>query len=118
LNNPRVTNRVAELRAGITALETVLMLKEVDIMELSKVIVKADSEYLVKGMTDRVFKWEKIGYMSAKAAPVMNADLFIRLQNLVLELIQLSIKVFFWHVLRGRNQEADTSANLAFEKNG
>lgn len=54
-------NQVAELRPGILALEQVteiLLTKALGEGQLSTVAIEADSEYLLKGMTEWVFKWE------------------------------------------------------------
>lgn len=48
----RPTNQVAELMAGIMSLEIVLVVKEGRDEKMSKVLLNADSEYLVKGATD------------------------------------------------------------------
>jgi ribonuclease HI len=39
------------------------------------VTIKADSEYLVNGMTEWILKWEKNGYTNAKGTRVVNREL-------------------------------------------
>ncbi|CAG9939383.1 unnamed protein product [Clonostachys rosea f. rosea IK726] len=81
---------------------------------LDTVVIKADSEYLVKGMTEWVFKWETNGYKPANRKPVKNSKLFQELHALIKELNTSNVKVFFWQVPREMNKEADRLANEAF----
>jgi ribonuclease HI len=113
------TNQKAELRAGICGLEKAHLIQKNGVggSKLNQVIIKADSEYLVKGMTEWMFKWEKNGYRTSRDTPVTNASLFKRLEQLVTELNKLNVEVLFWHVPRERNQEADTWANMALRSN-
>lgn len=117
LHEPRVTNQIAELSAGIVALEQaieIMRTKALGQEPLHTVVIKADSEYLVKGMTEWVFKWETNGYRNAKRDPVKNSALFKRLQRLVEDLKTSNVEVLFWHVRREMNKEADKLANQAF----
>ncbi|KAH8807928.1 ribonuclease H-like domain-containing protein [Xylogone sp. PMI_703] len=120
LRVPRPTNQVAELSAGIRGLEQALAIRNEGIHDwpLGQVVIKADSEYLVKGMTDWVFKWEKNGFRTARGTLVTNAPLFMRLQELVAKLNSLGVEVLFWHVLRSRNEQADFWANMALDNEG
>ncbi|KAL3599774.1 hypothetical protein FPOAC2_04002 [Fusarium poae] len=101
LDQSHVTNQIAELKAGILALEQA---KEI-----------ADSDYLVKGMTEWVFKWETNGYKTAKRKLVENAKLFQELRALVGDLNTSNAEVLFWRVPREMNKEADELANQAFD---
>ena len=69
---------------------------------------------MVKGMTEWVFKWRTNGYRNAKGTPVINADLFRRVDQKVMGLNDLGVEVLFWHVPRSRNKEADALANAGF----
>jgi ribonuclease HI len=111
------TNQIAELSAGIVALEQameILRTRALGGESLQKVVIKADSEYLVKGMTEWVFKWEVNGYRNAKRDPVKNSALFKKLHRLVEDLNASNVEVLFWHVPREMNKEADRLANQAF----
>ncbi|RKK65700.1 hypothetical protein BFJ69_g16056 [Fusarium oxysporum] len=119
LHQVPVTNQIAELSAGIIALEQardILRTRALGEDPLHTVVIKADSEYLVKGMTDWIFKWEANGYRNAKRDPVKNSTLFKKLQGLVNDLNISNVEVLFWHVPRGMNKEADKLANQAFNK--
>ncbi|RBR24108.1 uncharacterized protein FIESC28_03107 [Fusarium coffeatum] len=117
LSESHVTNQIAELRAGILALEQVMEIvraKALGKEPLHTVVIKADSEYLVKGMTEWVFKWESKGYRNAKGGPVKNDQLFKKLHALIENLNTSRVEVLFWQVPRGQNQDADKLANQAF----
>ncbi|KAF4439458.1 ribonuclease H-like protein [Fusarium austroafricanum] len=116
LHEPHVTNKIAELKAGILALELATEIQRTNTLgeELIKVVIKSDSEHLVKGMTEWVFKWEINGYKTAKREPVKNAGLFKRLQELVSDLDSVNVEMLFWHVPREMNTDADGLANQAF----
>jgi len=114
------TNQIAELSAGILGLEKALVIrnkgsKGVNGGVLSQVVIKADSEYLVKGMTEWVFRWNKNGYRTSRGTPVANAQLFRKLEELVAKLNELNVEVLFWHVPRSRNEDADEWANKALD---
>ncbi|KAG6109731.1 hypothetical protein E4U13_005670 [Claviceps humidiphila] len=119
LYGPSVTNQVAELRAGILALELAMDIwwderfGEDGDQRLREVVIKADSDYLVKGMTDYIFKWKQNGFLTTKRTPVTNRALFEELEALVNELNSMGIDVYFWHVPRSFNQSADRLAKMA-----
>ncbi|MCJ1449862.1 hypothetical protein MMC28_000190 [Mycoblastus sanguinarius] len=121
LTKPTPTSQKAELEACLAALDTLLSIKventesDVSFEDLGQVIIKADSEYVVKGMTEWIFKWRKNGYRNAKGLPVTNAILFQQADATIFELNNLGVEVLFWRVLRSRNQEADALANSAFD---
>ncbi|PCD20109.1 hypothetical protein AU210_016765, partial [Fusarium oxysporum f. sp. radicis-cucumerinum] len=55
--NRRTERRIVALEQALEILRTKALGEE----PLHKVVIKADSEYLVKGMTEWVFKWETTG---------------------------------------------------------
>ncbi|RAO69407.1 uncharacterized protein BHQ10_005419 [Talaromyces amestolkiae] len=116
------TNQIAELTAGIDALRQALVIQRRGFQanrkgqrDLRMVVIKSDSEYLVKGMTEWISKWKMTGYKTAEGAEVVNAELFRKLEVLYLELVQRGVSVTFWHVTRDRNKQANRLANRAFE---
>jgi ribonuclease HI len=113
LTEPTVTNQIAELEAGILGLEQAIQIQKNRFYDrqIEQVVIKADSKYLVEGMTDWIFKWEKNGYQTAKRSPVVNRALFEKLQKLVEDLNGIGVKVLFWHVPRKFNKKADEWAN-------
>lgn len=115
LAEPNTTNQVAELRAGILALDQAMEIRAKGLGEkqLRMVVIKADSEYLVKGMTEWVFKWETNGYRTSKGRPVTNLGLFRQLHALVRKINASDVEVLFWHVPRDQNKQADELASRA-----
>lgn len=110
------TNQKAELSAGIRALKEIADIKKKIIPDSREVVMKADSEYLVKGMTEWILKWRQNGYMNSKGLPVTNGEMFKELDNLVDELNKAGVGVLFWHVPRANNREADWLANAALDR--
>ncbi|KAK2882677.1 hypothetical protein FQN49_000109 [Arthroderma sp. PD_2] len=106
MDNP--TNQKAELLAGIHGLNKA---RE---MDTSHVVVKSDSEYMVKAVNEWSRNWESNGYRNANGQPVANADLFQRLNESVRTLEESGVRVDLQHVPREQNQDADRWANRSF----
>lgn len=117
LTEPKATNQIAELTAGILGLEQAMEIQRQGLGEekLYQVLIKSDSQYLVNGMTKWVFKWETNGYQTSKGTPVVNSALFKQLGKLIDQLNKLGIEVLFWHVPRRYNEQADELANMALQ---
>ncbi|MCJ1387783.1 hypothetical protein MMC18_000626 [Xylographa bjoerkii] len=116
------TNQVAELKACLIALRQIIRIKEADNIliagtyhPLSQVVIKSDSEYVVKGLTEWILKWRTHGFKNHKGVSVKNAGLFKTVDASVNELEDLGVGVRFWHVFRDCNKEADRLANAAFD---
>lgn len=71
---PRTTNNRMELTAAIRALEA--------LKEPCQVEITTDSEYLKRGITQWIAKWKRNGWMTADKKPVLNRDLWERLDEL------------------------------------
>ena len=110
LTDPRPTNQKAELTACLVALTTVPEVESSMTDGLKKVVIKSDSEYVVKGMTGWIFKWKKNGWKTSKGSTVVNATLYRLIEEMVHRLKTMGIEVLFWHVPRDRNKEADAIA--------
>lgn len=82
---------------------------------LIRVVVKADSEYLVKAMTVGIRKWRDNGYVNCQGLPVTNTDLFQQIDASINELNQMDVEVQFWHIRTEDNREADCLANAALD---
>ena len=115
VDDPKPTNQKAELRACLEALQRAIVIKLMAMENLSQIVIKADSEYVVKGMTEWIFKWEMNGYKTSKGVPVTNADLFQDVNQVVTMFNEFGVEVLFWHVPRSQNKEADALANAGFE---
>lgn len=68
------TNNRMELTAAISALDALI--------KRCSVTVTTDSQYLVKGMNEWMSNWKKRGWVSSKKEPVLNRDLWERLDIL------------------------------------
>ncbi|CEJ56662.1 hypothetical protein PMG11_02863 [Penicillium brasilianum] len=65
----RHTNQRAELHACLSALFDALVIQrewEVAVDRLSAIVIKSDSEYVVRGLTEWLPKWKKNGWKSAR----------------------------------------------------
>lgn len=116
LSDRRPTNQQAELEAAIAAFRCVQRMRHENFdWDIERVIIKADSEYVVKGMTSWICKWKSNGYTNSRGLPVTNEHLFAALDDLILELNEDGLGVQFWHVPRAFSQDADKLANLTLE---
>lgn len=123
------TNQQAELAAGLEALRSAMRIRRhnKDIVgyheyrrrgptwRLRRVVIKADSAYLVNAMTDWIFKWKDNGYINSRGLPVTNAGLFRQLEDEVQALNAMDVEGQFWRRLRGENADADRLANAALD---
>lgn len=111
------TNQVAELYAAISALQDTLDHRGPD-REFCKVLILTDSKYLVDGISEWIWKWKRNGYLNVKGLAVTNKELFQTLDCLISRLEQNGSDVWFWHVGRENNREADRLANEALDSSG
>jgi ribonuclease HI len=68
------TNNRMELIAAITALES--------LKRPSRAVLTTDSQYLSKGMNEWLSGWIRRGWVNSKKDPVLNRDLWERLDSL------------------------------------
>lgn len=73
------TNNRMELQAVI---ETLKYISKSDFI-ISEVVIHADSQYVLGGVTNWIFNWEKNGWRTANKKPVLNQDLWQELIALV-----------------------------------
>lgn len=104
------TNNVAELEAAIWALQVASSAKS------PKLTVLADSEYVVKGVSEYIDRWRDAGWTRATGQPLANAELWKNLDNELISFRGLdhapSVQ-FLWtaaHVGNYGNERADTLA--------
>ncbi len=106
------TNNRMELQAAIEALKYIN--KE---YKESTVTIHADSAYVLGGITNWIFGWEKNGWKTSKKDPVLNQDLWEQLIREVRDfkgkIIWQKVKGHSGHVYNDRADEiATTCANL------
>ena len=68
------TNNRMELTAAIRSLEF-----SINNFQFSKIQIHTDSEYVTKGMTEWIKRWQKKGWKTAGRKPVLNQDLWQKL---------------------------------------
>ncbi|KAJ6109942.1 hypothetical protein N7486_002177 [Penicillium sp. IBT 16267x] len=113
----RHTNQIAELAACLKALSDAIIIQaewEMAGDRLGTIVIKSDSEYVVRGLTEWLPKWKKNGWKNAKGFPVANSAYFKRMERLI-EQLEQDISVKFWMIPRERNRMADSLAKSALE---
>lgn len=98
------TNNRMELTAAITALEA--------LKRPSRAVLTTDSQYLVKGMNEWLAGWIRRGWINSKKDPVLNRDLWERLDSLA------KVHNIEWRWVRGHsghpeNERCDELARAA-----
>ena len=104
--NPQTSNR-AELRAALAALTLRSWGKE----GFSSIVIACDSEYVVKGISKWIFKWRENGWKTASGHPVINQDLWNKLEAKLRDVEEQGMLVRFWQIPREWN-EADKYAKI------
>lgn len=105
--HPRTTNNQMELTAAIKALEALTQPCEVDFY--------TDSQYLQKGITEWLPRWQKNGWKTANRKSVLNQHLWQRLYELT------QIHTIRWRWTRGHagntyNERVDQLATQARQR--
>lgn len=105
------TNNKMEL---IAAIEALLFVR--DLGDSFQIDVRADSSYVINGITKWVFGWQKNGWMNSKKEEVLNRDLWEMLAQVVADL-SMSGSHIKWTYTPGHagipgNERADEIATL------
>jgi ribonuclease HI len=101
------TSQFSELYATMQALEIVHQLIIAG-EDLTHVIIKTDSSYLAKGLSEHIWKWALNGFRNWKGQPVVNGRAFKYLhEKVVLLEKEYGIHVSFCLVRKEFNQQAD-----------
>lgn len=101
---PQTTNNRMEMLGAIAGLEA--------LKRPCKVRLTTDSQYLVKGMTEWIYGWQKKGWKNSKKEDVLNRDLWERL----LELSRKHQVEWIWvrgHAGHPENERCDELARAA-----
>jgi ribonuclease HI len=101
---PATTNNRMEMMAAIMAIEAVKRPCEIHL--------HTDSEYLRQGITTWIHSWKARGWKTADKKPVINVDLWQRLERAI------ETHDVHWHWVKGHsghveNERADELARLA-----
>ncbi|KAL4922555.1 ribonuclease H-like domain-containing protein [Aspergillus aurantiobrunneus] len=78
-----------------------------------RLVIAADSEYVVEGATSWVHAWLRRAWKTSTGAAVKNRDLWEYLLGWIAELNSSGMEVKIWRVPRELNAEADHHARLA-----
>ncbi|MEX3581590.1 MAG: ribonuclease HI [Burkholderia sp.] len=100
------TNNRMELLAVIKALEA--------LKRRCHVVVHTDSQYVQKGISEWIHGWKKKGWATAAKTPVKNADLWKRLDELVVG-HEIEWRWVKGHAGHAENERADALANRGVE---
>jgi len=111
------TNNRMEMQAAIAALE---FLSESDINSKS-VILHTDSEYLKNGITKWINGWKRKGWKTSAGKPVLNKDLWQKLDELTQALSKHDLTID-WRYVRGHagnpgNERCDEIARAFSHRN-
>ena len=71
--DPHTTNNKMELTACIRSLEFTISNSQ---FSNKPIQIYTDSEYVMKGITEWIHRWQKKGWKTAKRKPVLNQDLW------------------------------------------
>ena len=103
---PNTTNNRMELRAAIEGLAA--------LKRRCRVRLTTDSQYVRTGITEWLPRWKKNGWRTAARKPVVNQDLWRRLD----ELVQKHDVDWYWvkgHSGHVENERVDAEANSAID---
>jgi hypothetical protein len=79
------------------------------------IVIKSDSSLVVQSMVSHIHKWQRNGWLTAKAQLVKNQDLLRKLDCQVTEFEDDGVSVDFWLVRREQNADTDGLLQLNFE---
>ncbi|CAG8957393.1 hypothetical protein HYFRA_00010819 [Hymenoscyphus fraxineus] len=93
------TNERAELRAVIAALQ----FRRWDVEGWESVVVAVDSEYVVGGATEMVWRWREKKWRTVRKKVVLNRDLWEVLIQVVERMGRDGVEVLFWKIRKEDN---------------
>lgn len=96
-NNPHATNNQMELTAPIEALKYLKKNMSKTVFDTLAVEIFSDSKYVILGITEWIFNWQKNNWRNAAKKPVLNKELWQELFDLTKN---FKIK---WHYVEGHN---------------
>lgn len=77
-------------------------------------VIKSNSEYVVRGVTEWLLKWKTNGRINSRGRAVANHDLWEMIDDKICEVEEdFNFRIQFWQVPREYNQEADELAKDA-----
>jgi ribonuclease HI len=113
-NEPQTSSR-AELEAVRQALQVVLTRRaQGEFDGWREVIIKTDSDYVAKSLTQYIWEWQVNGYRKADGKPVKHAELIQEI-HATISAMEQHMSIRFWRVDRQWNMEADALVNRALD---
>ena len=117
------TNQVAEIVSCLVALEKIktevlphVQRESNHHAQIKQVVLVTDSEYLVRSMSEYIWRWLQNGWVNSKRARVKNHHLLLRVHESLQHFQQeMGMDVRFWRVNRRFNKVADALANEALD---
>ncbi|HWA31890.1 MAG TPA: ribonuclease HI [Candidatus Paceibacterota bacterium] len=107
--SPHATNNQMELTAAIEALKYLKSSgKKYELVEIF-----SDSKYVILGITEWIYNWQKNGWRSAGKKPVLNRELWEELNHLTDELKPKWIYVKGHHVSVWNNRADEVAVSFA-----
>ncbi|KAL3684952.1 hypothetical protein R1sor_002974 [Riccia sorocarpa] len=108
--NERHTSQNAEIYAAQIAFDFIT-----ENFSCKGITIITDSSYLVKAMTEYIYKWVRNGFISSGTnRRIVNAGALENLHETIVDMEVEGVDVRFWHVRREDNEDADALANAAF----
>lgn len=104
---PETTNNRMELRAAIEGLAA--------LKRASSVVLTTDSQYVRRGITEWIHGWKRRGWVNAQKKPVVNRDLWERLDELN-QAHQVDWRWIKGHSGHTENEMVDQAANVAIDE--
>jgi ribonuclease HI len=112
---PQTSTR-AEIEGAIQAVEMIAQL-DLRAESTTRVVLKTDSDYLHKSMTEWMFKWLTTGGVGSAGRQVEHWEYLLALHKRIMEVEYTKrLRVQFWWVPREYNGGADGLANLALDR--
>ncbi|CAG8979913.1 hypothetical protein HYALB_00011836 [Hymenoscyphus albidus] len=93
------TNERAELRAVIAAFQ----FRRWDVEGWESVVVATDSEYVVSGATEKVWRWREKKWRTVRKKAVLNRDLWEVLIKVIEQIGRNGLEVLFWKIKKEDN---------------
>ncbi len=95
-SSPHATNNIMELTAPIEALKYISTRSDLAGFEIE---IVSDSKYVILGITEWIFNWQKNNWRNAAKKPVLNRELWEPLYDLTQELKPK------WTYVKGHNED-------------
>ncbi|KIY72179.1 hypothetical protein CYLTODRAFT_344448 [Cylindrobasidium torrendii FP15055 ss-10] len=90
-------------RATLRAVLGALTFREWDGEGFRRVVIATDSEYVVLGLTELVYRWRDNGWVKSSGTPVENRDLWEALLERLHEVERRGTQPLFWLITKQQN---------------